>query len=115
MKLNPVTSIIAVGISLIIAYGFYSFGSTSHKIILAGVSLVFSAATLIPALGLSLSNYRKNMNMRATAFVFFIVAVITLSMFSFAKIGQQAFIVFFGILFLLYLLIFYYLVRPAAS
>ena len=53
MKINFVQTIIAIAVSLLIAYGLYSFHDSENKILLSAGSFVFLATTLVLTIGTS--------------------------------------------------------------
>jgi hypothetical protein len=67
MKLNFITSIIAIALSLLIAYGFYSFHNNENKILLSAGSFVFLTSTLVMTIGASFELPRTNTNIRVVS------------------------------------------------
>ena len=105
MKLNFIQTIIALSISLLISYGFYSLGSGENKIILSLGSFVFLASTLITMLAVSFEYPRTTTNVRVLSGVFFVVAMISNLIFIFINFSVPSYIIISGVLFLIYLLI----------
>ena len=77
MKINFVQSIIAIAVSLLIAYGLYSFHSSENKILLSVGSFVFFATTLLFTIGTSFQLPRTTTNVRVVSGIFFVVALIS--------------------------------------
>ena len=114
MKVNPITTLIAVGLSALMAYGFYSFNDNALKLMLAIGGFITFVITLFFALGVRFDFYTKNINIRTTSTLFFGVFLASHVLFSFLTFTQGVYVVVHGILTLLYLLILYYLARPMA-
>lgn len=53
MKINFVQTIIAIAVSLLIAYGLYSFHGSENKILLSAGSFVFLTTALVMTIGVS--------------------------------------------------------------
>ena len=77
MKINFVQTIIAIAVSLLIAYGLYSFHDSENKILLSAGSFVFLATTLIITIGTSFELPRTTTNIRVVSGIFFAVALIS--------------------------------------
>ena len=63
MKINFVQTIIAIAVSLLIAYGLYSFHESENKILLSVGSFVFIATALIMNIGASFELPRTTTNL----------------------------------------------------
>ena len=59
MKVNPITTLIAVGLSALMAYGFYSFNDNTLKLMLAIGGFITFVLTLFFALGVRFDFYTK--------------------------------------------------------
>ncbi len=64
MKINFVQTIIAIAVSLLIAYGLYSFHDSENKIFLSVGSFFFLATTLVITIGASFEQSRTTTNIR---------------------------------------------------
>ena len=77
MKIKIVPAIITLALSVLFAYGLYSWGNNAEcnllVSIIGGVSLVL---TLGMVLGVSLENARKSINVKITSVVFAVLAII---------------------------------------
>jgi hypothetical protein len=107
MKINFVQTIIAIAVSLLIAYGLYSFHDSENKILLSAGSFVFLAATLILTIGTSFSLTRTTTNVRVVSGIFFAVALISNLIFTFITFSVPSYVITNGILLLVFILIAY--------
>jgi hypothetical protein len=111
MKINTVTAAIGLGISALMAYGFYSFNDNALKGLLALGSFILLALTLIVAIGVSYSQYATTVNVRTASVFFFVAALASNIVFSFTNFSAPAYIVTHGIMLLLYILTVYLVVK----
>lgn len=107
MKINFVQSIIAIAVSLLIAYGLYSFHSSENKILLSVGSFVFFATTLLLTIGTSFQLPRTTTNVRVVSGIFFVVALISNLVFTFITFSVPSYVITNGILLLVFILIAY--------
>ena len=107
IKINFVPTIIALAMSLLIAYGLYSFNGSENKILLSAGSFVFLAVTLVMAMGTSFEFPRTTTNIRAVAGIFFAVAFISNLIFTFVAFSVPSYVITNGILLLVFILIAY--------
>ena len=107
MKINFVQTIIAIAVSLLIAYGLYSFHDSENKILLSAGSFVFLAITLILTIGTSFELPRTTANVRVVSGIFFVVALISNLIFTFIAFSIPSYVITNGILFLVFILIAY--------
>lgn len=107
MKINFVQTIIAVGISILIAYGFYHFHSGGIQITLSIGSFLFLSVTLAFSIGIKLNNPRKTSNIRVLSGTFFLFSLISNLIFNSSSFSRPSYIITNGILILTYGLIIY--------
>lgn len=107
MKINFVPTIIAIAITLLIAYGFYSFYEGENKLLLTSGSFIFIVATLIMSIGVSYQLPRTTTNIRTVSGIFFMVALVSNVIFSFLKFSIPSYVITSGLLFLVYIIITY--------
>jgi len=107
MKVNFVQTIIAIAVSLLIAYGLYSFHDSENKILLSAGSFVFLALTLILTIGTSFELPRTTTNVRVVSGIFFVIALISNLVFTFLKFSVPSYVIINGILLLVFILIAY--------
>lgn len=107
MKINFVQTIIALAVSLLIAYGLYSFHDSVNKILLSAGSFVFLATALVMTIGASFELPRTTTNIRVVSGIFFAVALASNIIFSFVTFSVPLYIIANGILILIFLLIIY--------
>ncbi|HAF30872.1 MAG TPA: hypothetical protein DCG75_17680 [Bacteroidales bacterium] len=107
MKINFVQTIIAIVVSLLIAYGLYSFHGSENKILLSAGSFVFLAVTLIIAIGASFELPRTTTNVKVVSGIFFAIALISNLIFTFFNFSVPSYFITNGILLLVFILIAY--------
>ncbi len=107
MKINFVQASIAIALSLLIAYGLYSFQVGENKILLTIGSFVFMATTLLLTIGSNFETPRTTTNIRVVSGIFFVIALIGNIGFSFSKFSVPVYIMTNGILLLIFILIAY--------
>jgi hypothetical protein len=107
MKINFVTTIIALAISLLITYGFYSLHGSVNNMVLCGGSFVFLAATLILTIGTSFELPRTTTNIRVVSGIFFVIALLSNLIFTFINFSTPSYTIINGILLLVFVLIVY--------
>jgi len=108
IKINAVQTIIAIAISALFAYGFYSFHLFSDtKILLSAGSFLFLAATLTLAIGTRFQQPRTTANIRVVAGIFFVVAFVSNLSFLFMRFSTPTYIIINGILLLIFVSITY--------
>lgn len=107
MKINFVQTTMAIAVSLLIAYGLYSFHNSENKILLSAGSFVFLATTLVFTIGTSFQLPRTTTNVRVVSWIFFVVALISNLIFTFINFSIPSYIIINGILLLAFILIAY--------
>jgi hypothetical protein len=107
MKINFVQTIIAIAVSLLIAYGLYSFHSSENKILLSAGSFVFLATALVMTIGASFELPRTTTNIKVVSGIFFVIALISNLIFTFINFSVPSYVIINGILFLVFILIAY--------
>ena len=107
MKINFVQTIIAIAVSLLIAYGLYSFHSSENKILLSAGSFVFLATALVMTIGASFELPRTTTNIRVVSGIFFVIALISNLIFTFINFSVPSYVIINGILLLVFILIAY--------
>lgn len=107
MKVNYVQTIIAIAVSLLIAYGLYSFHDSENKTLLCSGSFVFLAATLAMSIGTSFDFPRTTTNIRVVSGIFFAIALISNLIFTFIFFSVPSYVIINGILLLVFILILY--------
>lgn len=105
MKFNAIPAIIAVCLSALIAYAFYSWSSDEMQIVNCASSAIWSLITLGAAIGISYSESRLSANIKVLSFVFFFILLIANIILAVADSSIQACIIIEGILLLMFLLI----------
>jgi hypothetical protein len=101
MKLNPVNFLIALALSAVIAYGFWSIDGGLKNYVAIG-AFVFLSGTLVPAMGISYALARRAINLRAVCFSFTLIALILNGIFSIFFSSETAYIIVSMIAFLVY-------------
>lgn len=107
MKINFIQTIIAIAISLLIAYGLYSFHVSENRIPLSASSFVFLAITLILTIGTSFERPRTTTNIRVVSGIFFVIALISSIVFTVFNFSLPSYVIINGLLLLIFILIVY--------
>lgn len=107
MKINFVQTIIAIAVSLLIAYGLYSFHDSENKILLSVGSFVFLATALVMTIGASFELPRTTTNIRVVSGIFSAIALISNLIFTFINFSVPSYVIINGILLLVFILIAY--------
>ncbi len=107
MKINFVQTFIAIAVSLLIAYGFYTFHLGENRLLLSVGSFVFLAVTLILSIGVGFELPRTTTNIRVVSGIFFIIALVSNIVFSFINFSTAVYVIINGILLLVFVLIVY--------
>ena len=107
MKINFVQTTIAIAVSLLIAYGLYSFNDNENRILLSAGSFLFLATTLVLTIGTSFQLPRTTTNVRVVSGIFFGVALISNLIFMFVAFSVPSYVIINGILLLVFILIAY--------
>lgn len=111
MKINLAQTVIAFGISILIAYGLYSFHHGENKILLSVGSFLFLSVSLILSLGLNFEEPRTTTNIKIVSIIFFFVALTSNVIFNFLKFSEAGYIIINGLLILIYISIVYAIFR----
>jgi hypothetical protein len=111
MKINFIKTVIAICVSGLIAYGFYSFHETDNKLLLSIGSFVFLSLTLLFTLSISFSLPRTTTMIRTVSGIFFAIAFVSNLLFSFFNFSTPIYIIINGIAIMAYALIAYSISR----
>ena len=98
---------IAVAVSLLIAYGLYSFHNGENKMLLCVGGFVLLATTLVFTIGTSFERPRTTANVRVVSGIFFAIAFIGNLVFTFFNFSVPGYVITTGILLLAFILIVY--------
>ena len=111
MKIDFIKTLIAIAVSLLIAYGLYSFHESENKILLSAGSFVFLAITLILTIGASFELPRTTTNVKVVSGIFFAIAFISNLIFTFISFSVPSYVITNGILLLVFVLIAYSILK----
>jgi hypothetical protein len=107
MKLNFIQTIIAIVVSLLIAYGLYIFHGSENKILLSAGCFVFLAVTLVITIGVNFELPRTTTNVKVVSGIFFVIALISNLVFTFVSFSVPIYVITNGILLLIFVFIAY--------
>lgn len=107
MKLNLFQTIIATAIGALISYGFYIFNENENNIIFSIGSFVIFSTSLIFSIGTDFELERTTTNVRVFSVIYFIIAMISMIVFTIINATVPSFIIVNAIILLLYILIIY--------
>ncbi|MGH1516181.1 hypothetical protein [Chryseobacterium sp. JK1] len=114
MRFDFVKTIIAIAVSCLIAYGFYSLDTNHNKELLTVGSLIFLIPTLMLTIGIQFNLPRTTSLIKTISGVFFGVAIVSNLAFSLISFNDPAlYIIICGVLFLVYTLIAYSITKAA--
>ncbi len=111
MKINFIKTIIAICVSGLISYGFYSFHETDNKLLLSIGSLVLLSLTLLFTLSISFSLPRTTTMIRTVSGIFFAIVFVSNLLFSFFNFSTPIYLIINGIAIMAYALIAYSISR----
>jgi len=111
LKINFIKTLIAIFISGLIAFGFYSFHKTDNNLLLSLGSFLFLSVTLLFTLSISFSLPRTITMVRVVSGIFFVVAFVINLTFSFLNFSTPIYIIINGIAVMTYILIAYSISR----
>ncbi|WP_338410582.1 hypothetical protein [uncultured Flavobacterium sp.] len=107
MKINFIQTIIAIALSLLIAYGFYSFHDSENKILLSLGSFAFLATALVMTIAASFELPKTTTNIRVVSGIFFVITLTSNLIFTFINFSVPSYVIINGILLLVFILIAY--------
>ncbi|MBP7509192.1 MAG: hypothetical protein KA807_15375 [Prolixibacteraceae bacterium] len=107
MKVNFIRTILAIGISALVAYGFNLFIIGENKILLTIGSFILFVVTLLFTIGINFTLSRTTTNIRVVSTIFFAISILVNLSFSIAPFKVEWYIIFSGLILLIYLLIIY--------
>lgn len=107
MKLDFIKTIIAIAVSGLIAYGFFAFNTSEHKVLLIAGSFIFLTITLVLTIGITFQLPRTTTMVRTVSGIFFTIALLSNIIFSFTNFSKALYVIVNGVLFLVFALIAY--------
>lgn len=111
MKLNPIPALLGIGISALLAYGFYTFAPGTTNVMVSIGTFIMLSLSAICAVGIRFNYYTKAVSTRMLSIFFFCASFISNLIFVFIA-STDAYVIIHGIMLLLYLLLLYYVTRP---
>lgn len=111
MKIDIIKTLIALGISALLAYGFYSFHHSENIELLVIISFIEFFIVSFFVLGLKFELNRTTSNVKVVSSIFFFVFLVKNILFSFFTFPKQLFILISGIIVLILMLIVYSLLK----
>ena len=107
MKVDVLKSVIALGISALLAYACYEIcDHGSLKMTIATGAFVALAIPSLLAMGLSPKQERRAVVLKTLSWSFFIIEILTNAIFAFCKFSTPTFIIINGIIILLFVVIY---------
>jgi len=107
MKFNLLKLMVSIGVSVFIAYGFYSLYDGEGRLLLGVGSLLFLLSTTALSLAASFQQTRTTTMARTTAAVFFMIAFIINLLFSLIGFSAELYVVTNGIAYLIFIWLIY--------
>jgi hypothetical protein len=112
MKVKVIPTIIACGISSLLAYAFYNICHTEGKELLLAIGgglCIF--VTLATSLGLRFEQPRTSANVAFVGVVFFLLMLVSNAIFAYSHFVTHSYVIVNGLLLLSFLLISYYVTK----
>ena len=106
--------IIAIALSALISFGFYSMDIESNKLLIAIGGFVFFAITLACTIGIQFETAGVSTNVRVLSSIFFVVGLVSHIVFSFFSSSVPLYVIVNGIVILVYALIVNGLIKAAS-
>ena len=107
MKISYAQTTIAVAVSLLIAYGLYSFHDSENRIVLSIGSFVSLATALVLTIAAGFELPRTTANIRVVSGSFFAIALVSNLIFTFVDYSVPSYVVVNGLLLLVFISIVY--------
>lgn len=107
MRINLIKLIIAVFISMLICYGFYSFAHSEKNILLVIGSFITLSGAMTVTIGLDFEDKRNGINIRLVSGIFSVIFLISGIVFSCFEFSNPLYVIINGLLLLIYILITY--------
>lgn len=112
MKINFVMLLVALALASLVAFSFYTGNKQEHYVWLITMTVGFMAyITLSGVIAAHFDDQEKTDNIRFISVVFFIFILISNLTFSFVTLTLAPYVIVNGLLFLIYILIAYGVVR----
>lgn len=108
MKFNFINTIVACGLSALLAFTCFSICDIEElRILLTVVSFIMFLSFAVPSLGIKVESYpRTSTLLKVTSIIFWSIGIIANLIFSFYDFNKSAFIIINGILLLVFILIY---------
>ena len=112
MKVKVVPTIIALGISALLAYALYTICHTEgNELLLSICGGLCLMLPLVTCLGVRFEPSRTSANVAVIGAVFFILLLVSNAIFAYSHFETHSYVIVNGILLLLFLLITYYVAK----
>lgn len=111
MKFDIVKTIIAVAASLLVAYAMYAWDKSGNGGSISLVAFIESGMLLTCALGIKIDRLHTMLNIKITAWAFFVICLMMNALFASGTFSVPAFIISNGVVVLIAALIIYSLVK----
>ena len=106
--------VIAIALSALISFGFYSMDIESNKLLIAIGGFLFFAITLACTIGIQFETAGVSTNVRVLSSIFFVVGLVSHVVFSFFSSSVPLYVIVNGIVILVYALIVNGLIKAAS-
>ena len=111
MKLNFILTIVTICICSLIAYAFYTYSPNDTKLIYTVGSFLFLVVSGVGLISRSFKQPRTTTNIKTVSGIFFFVGLTLNILGGVLKFKEPTYIITFGLLFLIYVLISYSIAR----
>jgi len=107
MKINLIPSVFAIAISALLGYLCYEFSDNSFKSVYTGFAFISSLVPILFFIAIEFPSNRTTINIKALSFVDLLFSLVLMFIFNNSGSNQQAFIISFSFLIIIYLGIIY--------
>ena len=111
MKIDFIKTFIAIAVSALIAYGFYSLNHSENNQLLVFTSFAELLLSAFLVLGLQFDLNRTTINVSTVASIFFVIFLVGNIAFSFLPFSQPIYVIVNGLIFLTGMLIIYSIIK----
>ena len=107
MKINLILSVFAIALSALLGYLCYEFSDNSFKSIYTGFAFLSLLVPILFLIAIQFPSNRTTINIKVLSFVDILFSLVLLFIFNSSESNQQAFIIAFLFLIIIYLGIIY--------
>jgi hypothetical protein len=103
VKINIILTFIAICISALCAYAFFSISNSENKLLLSGGGFIYLSVTLFATIAAQFNEAKKTTNIKSLSGIFFTIGLISHIVFAFVSFSPAAYIIPAGLLLLAFM------------